>query len=48
MDHVELHVQESSGHVMRMSLPCRVDARNRLLQAEILDLMGDESSVVVA
>jgi DNA polymerase-3 subunit alpha len=48
MDRVELHVMEAEGTGMRMSLPIRVDAHNRLLAAEVRDLVGQEGNVVVA
>ncbi|MBR3235874.1 MAG: DNA polymerase III subunit alpha, partial [Atopobiaceae bacterium] len=48
MDRVELLVQEATGTTMRMELPCRVDARNVLLKAEVVDLVGQEGHVAYA
>jgi DNA polymerase-3 subunit alpha len=48
MDRVELLVEELSGNTMRMELPCRVDARNMLLKAEVMDLIGVEGHVAYA
>ena len=47
-DHVELRVEATSGDVMRMELPCRIDARNMVLLAEMVDLVGRQGKVLVA
>ena len=33
---------------MRMELPCRIDARNMVLLAEMTDLVGRQGKVLVA
>ena len=48
LDHVELRVEATSGDVMRMELPCRIDARNMVLLAEMTDLVGRQGKVLVA
>ena len=48
LDHVELRVEATSGDVMRMELPCRIDARNMVLLAEMIDLVGRQGHVKVA
>ena len=48
LDHVELRVEATSGDVMRMELPCRIDARNMVLLAEMIDLVGRQGDVKVA
>ena len=48
LDHVELRVESSSGDVMRMELPTRIDARNMVLMAEMIDLVGRQGHVKVA
>ncbi len=48
LDHVELRVEATSGDVMRMELPCRIDARNMVLLAEMVDLVGRQGKVLVA
>ena len=48
LDHVELRVEATSGDVMRMELPCRIDARNMVLIAEMTDLVGRQGKVLVA
>ena len=48
LDHVELRVEATSGDVMRMELPARVDARNMVLLAEMIDLVGRQGKVTVA
>ena len=48
LDRVELRVEAASGDVMRMELPCRIDARNRVLLAEMTDLVGRQGKVLVA
>ena len=48
LDHVELRVESSSGDVMRMELPTRIDARNMVLLAEMVDLVGRQGHVKVA
>ena len=48
LDHVELRVEAASGDVMRMELPCRIDARNMVLLAEMTDLVGRRGKVLVA
>ena len=48
MDRVELLVTDASGTTMRMELPTRVDARNVLLKAEVVDLIGQEGHVSCA
>ena len=48
LDHVELRVEATSGDVMRMELPCRIDAHNMVLLAEMIDLVGRQGDVKVA
>ena len=48
LDHVELRVEAESGDTMRMELPCRVDARNMVLLAEVTDIVGLAGHVCVA
>ena len=48
LDRVELRVEATSGDVMRMELPCRIDARNMVLLAEMTDLVGRQGKVLVA
>ena len=48
LDHVELRVESASGDIMRMELPCRIDARNMVLLAEMTDLVGRQGKVLVA
>ena len=48
LDHVELRVESSTGDVMRMELPTRIDARNMVLLAEMIDLVGRQGHVQVA
>ena len=48
LDRVELRVEQSSGDMMRMELPSKVDAANLLLQAEVRDLLGADGHVVLA
>ena len=48
LDRVELRVEATSGDVMRMELPCRIDARNMVLLAEMVDLVGRQGKVLVA
>ena len=48
LDHVELRVESTSGDVMRMELPTRIDARNMVLLAEMIDLVGRQGKVLVA
>ena len=48
LDHVELRVEAESGDTMRMELPCRVDARNMVLLAEVTDIEGLAGHVCVA
>ena len=44
----ELRVESTSGDVMRMELPTRIDARNMVLLAEMIDLVGRQGKVLVA
>ena len=48
LDHVELRVEAESGDTMRMELPCRVDARNMVLLAEVTDIVGLAGHICVA
>ena len=48
LDRVELRAEATSGDVMRMELPARVDARNMVLRAEMTDLVGRDGKVLVA
>ncbi len=49
LDHVGAAAwRASSGDVMRMELPCRIDARNMVLLAEMTDLVGRQGKVLVA
>ncbi|QOY60135.1 DNA polymerase III subunit alpha [Thermophilibacter immobilis] len=48
LDHVELRVESTCGDVMCMELPCRVDAHNMVLLAEMIDLVGSGGCVKVA
>ena len=48
LDRVELLVQESSGHTLRMELPTTVDARSMMLMAELKDLVDPEGSIAFA
>ena len=48
LDHVEVRVESVSGDVMRMELPCTVDARNMVLLAEVTDAIGRAGKVLVA
>ncbi|MBQ6395876.1 MAG: DNA polymerase III subunit alpha, partial [Atopobiaceae bacterium] len=48
MDRVELRVEESTGDMIRMELPTKIDAGNRALVAEVVDLLGSEGRVAVA
>ncbi len=47
LDRVELRVEESSGNMMLMELPGKVDASNGSLYAEICELLGSEGHVVL-
>ena len=46
--YVELRVEAESGDTMRMELPCRVDARNMVLLAEVTDIVGLAGHICVA
>jgi DNA polymerase-3 subunit alpha len=48
LDRVELLVEETSGHTMRMELPTTVDARDMMMLAELHDLVGDEGHLAFA
>ena len=48
LDHVEVRVESVSGDIMRMELPCTVDARNMVLLAEVTDAIGRSGKVLVA
>jgi DNA polymerase-3 subunit alpha len=48
LDRVELKVEESSGDMMRMELPTKVDASNMVLFSEVMDLLQGDGHVVVA
>ena len=48
LDRVELRVEATTGDVMRMELPTRIDARNMVLLAEMTDLVGRRGKVLVA
>ena len=48
LDRVELRVEESTGGMMRMELPNKVDASNMVLFAEVTDLLSGDGRVVVA
>ena len=48
LDHVELRVEATSGDIMRMELPTRIDAHNMVLIAEMIDLVGLHGKVLVA
>ena len=48
LDRVEMRVESSTGDIMRMELPARIDARNMVLLAEMVDLVGRQGHVKVA
>ncbi|MFZ2755600.1 MAG: DNA polymerase III subunit alpha [Atopobiaceae bacterium] len=48
LDQVEIRVEEASGDTMRLEIPCKVDAKNMLMFAELTDLLGEEGRAVVA
>ena len=43
-----MRVESSTGDIMRMELPARIDARNMVLLAEMVDLVGRQGHVKVA
>ena len=48
LDRVEILVEGTGGSLMRMELPCRVDAQSMVLLAEVGDLVGSNGQVRVA
>ena len=48
LDRVELRVEQSSGDMMRMELPTKVDAKNMVLLAEVKDFVGRDGHVQIA
>ena len=48
LDLVELCVETAEGDLVRFGLPCKVDARNMVLLAEVSDFVGHKGKVVVA
>jgi DNA polymerase III subunit alpha len=48
LDHVELRVEAATGDMLCFELPCKVDAHNMVLLAEVSDFLGHDGKVIVA